>query len=192
MSDPQPITRPGEAIASPGPRALRSRRAGELIFIGVILAFSIVALVMTGFIREPAGSSNVLGARVVPYVVNGLMLVAAAGAFIAVLRGDVGAPDEGEDIDPDAPTSWRTVILITVAFASLIVTIPLLGWPAAVTILFTGSSLALGASTWWKALLLGVGLGVVTQLVFGNLLGLSLPPFGDVLPTVLSGMVSGG
>ncbi|MBO3661934.1 tripartite tricarboxylate transporter TctB family protein [Microbacterium stercoris] len=187
MSEPQPITRPGEVVASPGSGPSRERRIGELAFIGVILVFSIVALVMTGFIREPAGSSNVLGARVVPYAVNGLMLVASIGAFIAVLRGDVGAPDEGEDIDPDAPTSWRTVVLVALAFASLIVTIPLLGWPAAVTILFTGASLALGSGTWWKALLIGLGLGVLTQVVFGTLLGLSLPPFGDVLPGVFGG-----
>ncbi|MEL5990956.1 tripartite tricarboxylate transporter TctB family protein [Microbacterium phosphatis] len=187
MTEPAPITRPGEVIASPGSRALRGRRIGELVFIGVILAFSILALVMTGFIREPAGSSNVLGARVVPYAVNGLMLLASLGALIAVLRGDVGAPDEGEDIDPDAPTSWRTVILVCLAFSSLIVVIPLLGWPVAVTVLFTGASLALGAGSWWKALLLGAGLGILTQIVFGSLLGLSLPPFGDVLPEVFGG-----
>lgn len=167
--------------------ALRSRKLGELIFVGVIIVFAGVALVMTASIREPAGSSNVLGARVVPYAVTGLMLLSSLGAFIAVLRGDVGAADEGEDVDTEARTSWKTVIFLVLAFASLMIVIPIAGWPAAVVVLFAGASLALGASSWWKALLLGLGIGVLTQLLFGNLLGLSLPPFGTILPGVFGG-----
>ena len=173
------------ALASVG--APRSRRVGELVFLGVIAVFSAVALVMTGFIREPMGSSNILGARVVPYAVTGLMLLASLGAIIAVLRGDVGQPDEAEDIDTEARTSWKTVLMLVVSFASLMLVIPLLGWPAAVVVLFTGAALALGAARWWMALIIGAALGVLTQLLFGTLLGLSLPPFGTVLPGVLGG-----
>jgi len=181
MTDP--VSTGAPAIAG----APRSRKIGELVFVGVILAFSILAFVLTGFIREPVGSSNVLGARVVPYAVTGLMLVASVWAVIAVLRGDVGAPDEGEDVDDEARTSWRTVVLLALSFASLMVVIPLLGWPAAVVVLFTGAALALGSSSWWKALLIGAALGIVTQLLFGTVLGLSLPPFGTFLPGVLGG-----
>lgn len=173
------------ALASVG--APRSRRVGELVFLGVIAVFSAVALVMTGFIREPMGSSNILGARVVPYAVTGLMLLASLGAIIAVLRGDVGQPDEAEDIDAQARTSWKTVLLLVVSFASLMLVIPMLGWPAAVIVLFTGAALALGTARWWVALIIGAALGILTQLLFGTLLGLSLPPFGTVLPGVLGG-----
>lgn len=181
MTDP---VIPGASAAAGAPRP---RRFGELAFIGVILVFSVVALVMTGFIREPMGSSNVLGARVVPYAVTGLMLLSSLAAFIAVLRGDVGAPDEGEDVDTEARTSWKTVVLLALAFASLMIVIPIAGWPVAVVVLFTGASLALGAGSWWRTLIIGVGLGVLTQLLFGTLLGLSLPPFGTILPGVFGG-----
>ncbi|WP_460795120.1 tripartite tricarboxylate transporter TctB family protein [Microbacterium sp. GXF0217] len=167
--------------------APRSRTAGELVFLVVIAGFSAVALVMTGFIREPMGSSNVLGARVLPYAVTGLMLLASLGAIIAVLRGDVGQPDEAEDIDTEARTSWKTVLLLVVSFASLMLVIPLLGWPAAVAVLFSGAALALGAARWWMALIIGAALGILTQVLFGTLLGLSLPPFGMVLPGVFGG-----
>lgn len=177
------ITTGASAVAG----VARSRRIGELVFVAVILVFSVIALVMTGFIREPVGSSNVLGARVVPYAVTGLMLLSSLAAFVAVLRGDVGAPDEGEDVDTEARTSWKTVILLALAFASLMVVIPIAGWPAAVIVLFTGAAVALGASNWWKTILLGLGLGILTQLLFGNLLGLSLPPFGTILPGVFGG-----
>ena len=179
----EPLTTGAQTVVG----AARSRRIGELVFLAVIAAFSVVVLVMTGFIREPMGSSNVLGARVVPYAVTGLMLLASLGAIIAVLRGDVGQPDEAEDIDEEARTSWKTVLLLVVSFASLMVVIPLLGWPAAVTVLFTGAALALGAARWWMALIIGASLGILTQLLFGTLLGLSLPPFGTVLPGVLGG-----
>ncbi|WP_426182570.1 tripartite tricarboxylate transporter TctB family protein [Microbacterium sp. TWP3-1-2b2] len=183
------ITTGASAVAG----APRSRKRGELVFVGVIVVFAGVALVMTGFIREPVGSSNILGARVVPYAVTGLMLLSSLAAFVAVLRGDIGAPDEGEDIDTEARTSWRTVIFLALAFASLMVVIPVAGWPAAVVVLFAGASLALGASSWWKALLLGLGLGVLTQLLFGTLLGLSLPPFGTIVPGLMgsSGVLGG-
>ncbi|WP_345751673.1 tripartite tricarboxylate transporter TctB family protein [Microbacterium rhizophilus] len=174
MSQP-PITKGAAVVETAAPRA---RRLGELVFIGIILVFSIVALVMTGAIREPVGSSNVLGARVLPYAINGLMLVASVAAAVAVLRGDVGTPEDSEDLDESAGTSWRTVLLVVLSFASLLVTIPYAGWPIAVTIMFTGASLALGARSWWKALLIGAGLGVLTYLVFGQVLGLSLPLFG--------------
>lgn len=165
----------------------RSRRNGELIFLGVIIAFSALTLVMTGFIREPIGSSNVLGARVVPYGVTIVMLAASVFAFVAVLRGDVGVPEEGEDVDSSVRTSWRTVILILLAFASLIPFIPMFGWPIAVVILFTGASLALGAASWWRAGLIGVAIAIVTQLLFGTLLGLSLPAYGWVFSGVFGG-----
>jgi putative tricarboxylic transport membrane protein len=60
-------------------------------------------------------------------------------------------------------------------FLSLLVLIELAGWPIAVMVLFGGSAITLGAKRWWVALLVGLGLGVVTQLVFGAWLGLSMP-----------------
>lgn len=167
--------------------APRARKTGELVFLGVIIVFSVIAIVMAGSIREPLGSTNILGPRVLPYAVTGLMLITSLIAFVAVLRGDVGSPEDGEDIDPDARTSWGTVALVALAFASLIPFIPLFGWPIAVTVLFTGASLALGAASWWKAALIGVVIAVVTQVLFGTLLGLSLPAFGSVLSGVLGG-----
>jgi putative tricarboxylic transport membrane protein len=51
-------------------------------------------------------------------------------------------------------------------------------------VLFGGAAWSLGAKRWWVALLVGLGLGLVTQLVFGGWLGLSLPagPLLDWIP----------
>ncbi|HJB64643.1 MAG TPA: tripartite tricarboxylate transporter TctB family protein [Candidatus Microbacterium pullistercoris] len=176
-----------ETVARQGAAAPWRARVGELIFVGAILAFSALGVLLSGAIREPVGSSNVLGARVLPYVVTAFMCLTALAAFIATLRGRVGTPEEGEDVDESVGTSWRTVALLVIAFASLMVVIPIAGWPVAVTVLFTGSALALGAKSWWRALLIGAGLGVLTQVLFGILLGLSLPAFGEYLPEVFRG-----
>lgn len=73
---------------------------------------------------------------------------------------------------------------LVVCFLSQIVLIEFAGWPLAVTVLFAGAAWSLGAKRWWMAVAVGFGLGLVTQLVFGSWLGLSLPagPLLDWIP----------
>lgn len=165
----------------------RAVRWESMAFAGFMVLLAVAVLLGTGSIREPIGSSNTLGARVVPYVVGGLLLVAAVAVLVSQLRGKYAAGEEGEDIDPDAKTSWLTVLLLTVALLSLTVTIPFFGWPVGVVVLFTIAATALGAKKWWVALIVGVIVAVVTQVVFGELLGLSLPLTGS-----LTNGISGG
>ncbi|WP_430591523.1 tripartite tricarboxylate transporter TctB family protein [Humidisolicoccus flavus] len=115
---------------------------GEYVFASVVIVLAIVVLIGAGMIRVPAGSSNVLGARAFPYGVGILLLLAGIAVFIGILRGKLGDPEGGEDIAADVPTSWFTVIKISACFLSLIVLIPLAGWPIAVTVLFAGASLS--------------------------------------------------
>ncbi|WP_350563021.1 tripartite tricarboxylate transporter TctB family protein, partial [Psychrobacter sp. CAL346-MNA-CIBAN-0220] len=96
-----------------------------------------------------------------PYAVGGLLLVSGIGVLVGQLRGRFGDAEEGEDVDLDAGTSWITTGIVALAFLSLVVTIPFLGWPLGVTILFAASAIALGARKWWVAVLVGLGLGIV-------------------------------
>ncbi len=158
----------------------RGFRIEAMIFVGLFVILGILVIVGAFSIREPMGSANTLSARVVPISVGAMMLIAAIAVLIEQLRGKFGEPDGGEDIDLDASTSWITVLIVIAAFLSLMFTIPLLGWPIAVTILFLATSLALGAKGWIKPLIVGVMLGALTQFLFGMLLGLSLPLTGDL------------
>lgn len=158
----------------------RGFRIEAMIFIGLFVALAIFVIIGAFEIREPLGNANTLSPRVVPIAVGVLMLVAAIAVLIDQLRGRFGEPDGGEDIDLDSSTSWLTVLILTVSFLSLIVTIPWLGWPLAVMILFFGAAMALGAKSWWMPLIVGLVLGVITQYLFGSLLGLSLPPTGTL------------
>jgi putative tricarboxylic transport membrane protein len=155
----------------------RKRRGivGEYAFAGVCATLGLYAIIGAGFIRVPPGSASVLKARFFPYFVGALLLVASVAVIVDIARGHRGQPDEGEDVDPNARTDWRTVLLLMLCFLSLLVLVELAGWPLAVAVLFAGAAITLGAKRWWMALLIGLGLGLVTQLVFGVWLGLSLP-----------------
>lgn len=175
MSEASPAV-PAEGTAAAPTRAAR---AEAMIFVGIIIALAVAVLIGATTIVEPAGSTAGLGARVVPFAVGGLMLLAAIAVLVGQLRGRYGEADGGEDIDLAASTSWGTTGIIVLAFLSLIVTIPLLGWPLAVVILFAGAAIALGAKRWWLAIIVGVVIGIATWYAFGVLLGLSLPATGD-------------
>lgn len=157
---------------------------GEYLFAAVCAALGVYAIVGAGFIRVPPGSASVLGPRVFPYAVGVLLVAASVAVIVQVARGRRGVPDDGEDVDPDAPTDWLTVGKLVAVFLSQLLLIEWAGWPIAVAVVFGGAAIALGAKRWWAALLIGLGLGLVTQLVFGAWLGLSLPagPILDWIP----------
>ncbi|MGW4927558.1 tripartite tricarboxylate transporter TctB family protein [Agromyces sp. NPDC004153] len=185
---PSGASAPGgpSAAADGGAAVLGDRRGivGEVAFAAVCAALGVYAIVAAGFIRVPPGSSSVLGPRFFPYFVGTLLLAASVAVIVAIARGHRGLPEEEEDVDPAAKTDWRTVLLLVLCFLSQLVLIEPAGWPIAVAVLFTGAALALGAKRCWVAAPIGLGLGLVTQLVFGAWLGLSLPagPLLDWIP----------
>ena len=170
-----PHSAPSDAPSSGG--AARTGRApvGEYLFAGICAALGVYTLVGAGFIRVPPGSSNVLGPRAFPYLVGAVLLAASVAVIVQVARGRLGVPEEGEDVDESVRTDWLTVVKVSAFFLSQVVLIDLIGWPLAVVVVFGGAAWSLGAKRWWKALLVGLVIGVVTQLVFGSWLGLSLP-----------------
>ncbi|MFK4730071.1 tripartite tricarboxylate transporter TctB family protein [Agromyces mediolanus] len=174
--DPAGITRPAGAGAR--------RPVGELVFAAVCALLGVGVIIGAGAIRVPPGSASVLGPRVFPYFVGALLLVSAIAVIVAIATGHRGQPDEGEDVDPNAKTDWRAVLLLVAVFCSQLVLIEFVGWPIAIAVVFAGAALTLGAKRWWVAVLVGLGLGLATQLLFGTWLGLSLPagPLLDWIP----------
>jgi putative tricarboxylic transport membrane protein len=164
----------GERPAT-GDRRPGDRRPGELVLALTTLALGVFVLVQAGGITVP-GSTNTLGPRAFPYLVGAMAAVVGAVLVVAVLRGRYGREEGGEDVDPDAKTDWTTVALLAAVLVVHVFTINILGWPFAAAILFGGAAVVLGARPWWRAVLAGLTLGLVIQVVFGGLLGLSLPP----------------
>lgn len=153
---------------------LDRRAAGELVFALLIFALGVYVLVGTSGIRV-TGIARV-APTVFPTVVSVLLLVSSVAIAFAVLRGRLGTPEESEDADTAASTDWLVLAKITGTVVAHIILIGIVGWWIAAAALFFGVAWSLGAKRWWVALLAGLGVGLVVQLVMGRLLGLSLPP----------------
>jgi putative tricarboxylic transport membrane protein len=116
-----------------------------------------------------------VGPTVFPILVSGILITSATVVLIGVLRGKTGAAEEGEDIDPTARTDWGTVAKLAGLLVAHLLLVNVIGWAFAAALLFGGAAWALGAKRWWVALLVGLGMGLTIQFIFGSLLGLSLP-----------------
>lgn len=160
------------AAVSPRP-GWGADRIGELIFAAGVLALGVVAFVGALSIRTPAGAA--VGPRVFPFMVSAILVAAGLALIVGVLRGHLGAREEGEDIDSDARADWFTIAKLVGLVVGVILLLEVLGWWLVAALLFGGAAWTLGAKRWWIALLVGLALGVGTQLLFGEALGLFLP-----------------
>jgi putative tricarboxylic transport membrane protein len=152
----------------------RVRRWGEVVMTVLLLGIGIYLILGAGRITIP-GSANTVGPRFFPYLVGGATVVVAVLLGLRLLRGDQGPEEGGEDIDPTAPTSWRAVGIISVAFLAHALLINVVGWPLAVTSMFGVVAWALGARGIIRPLLAGGITSVVVWLLFVKALGVVLP-----------------
>lgn len=166
-SQVRPATDP---VATPAERS----KLGEYVFAGLALALGIFVFVGAFSIRVP-GAGTQVGPRVFPFLVGTILIVSAGMVIVDVLRGRLADLEEGEDIDSAAKTDWVTLATITAFVVAHIALIEVVGWPIAAAVLFGGVAWSLGAKRWWMALIIGLVLGLVIFVLFGGLLGLSLP-----------------
>ncbi|SDT31013.1 putative tricarboxylic transport membrane protein [Friedmanniella luteola] len=154
--------------------AERRPRRGELVLSVLLVALGAYLVLDARGIAVP-GSSNTVGPRFFPYLVGGATALVGALLAIRILRGDRGPEEDGEDIDPDAPTSWRAVAIIAVAFLAHALLINVVGWPLAVTSMFGVVAWALGARGVVRPLIAGGITSVIIWLLFVKALGVVLP-----------------
>ena len=104
-----------------------------------------------------------------------------AQRLVSALRGRLGAPEEGEDVDADAATDWVTLAKIALSFAAHIAVVDVVGWALAGALLFTLVAWSLGAKV-VRAAVAGVIIGFTVQALFVTALGVTLPagPFEGV------------
>ncbi len=173
MPDGSPGTEPTivrDGVIRP---ARSSLPAGELVFALLMLALGVFALVGVFGIRVPTGAQ--VGPTVFPVLVSAILLGASATVLAGIFRGQRAQAEEGEDIDESLPTDWLTLAKIVALIVAHLVLLEYIGWAPAAALLFGGVAWALGAKKWWKALLVGVIVALIVQILFGGLLGLSLP-----------------
>jgi putative tricarboxylic transport membrane protein len=159
------------------------RNWGELALTALLLVIGGYLIIGGSTISVP-GSSNTVGPRFFPYLVGGATVVLAVVLGVRILRGDQGPGEEGEDIDPDATTSWWSVVIIAVAFLAHALLINVVGWPLAVTAMFgvvawslgpRSGRTGLGLGGVVRPLLAGGIASVIIWLIFVKALGVALP-----------------
>ncbi|BDZ40642.1 tripartite tricarboxylate transporter TctB family protein [Microbacterium suwonense] len=146
---------------------------GELVFALLMLVLGVLALIGAFSIHVPVGIQ--VGPRVFPIAVSVLLIGTALAVVIGALRGDRAEPEDGEDIDPNAATDWITLAKIVAALVAHLLLIDVIGWAPAAAVLFGIVAWALGAKRWWLGFIIGLVVALAVQVVFGGLLGLSLP-----------------
>jgi putative tricarboxylic transport membrane protein len=163
-------------MSAPGIAPVEASRSkiGEYVFAGLALALGVFVFVGAFAIRLPATGTQV-GPRVFPFLVGTILVVSAVMVIVGIVRGRLAELEEGEDIDSHSQTDWVTLAKIVGFVVAHIALIEVIGWPFAAAVLFGGVAWSLGAKRWWVALLVGLAMGFVVYVLFGGLLGLSLP-----------------
>ncbi|MGE2713746.1 tripartite tricarboxylate transporter TctB family protein [Mycolicibacterium litorale] len=145
--------------------------------ICAVLAVVGVFLVVDA-LRLTAGFAKVdpVGPRAFPIAIGVVLIVLAVILAVVIPRGSVGEADAGEDVDPDAPSDWRTVGLLVGLFVAVIVLVQPLGWVITGTLLFAGAVGILGNRHWVRNIAIGLALSLASFYAFYSGLGIPLPP----------------
>ena len=158
---------------APTPRQ-STRNYPELIVVLLLVGLGIV--VLADAVRLPhVAQRGPVGPAAVPVVIGVLLLVCAAFLAVDVLRGGRGEAEGGEDVELDAPSDWRTVVLLAGAFLADAALIDRVGWPVSGAVLFWGSTYALGSRQYVRDAFLALALSFLTFYLFGRGLGIDLP-----------------
>ncbi len=156
-----------EPLETPSPTAPEGRgNRGRMIVsaVTVLGGFGLVAAswdVDRGDLAHP-------GPGLYPLVVGVLAILAGATGLVEERRSAPSAA--GTSVAAD-PKPWIFVAAMSVG----IIALPTLGYLVSALITGTAVSWAAGQRTWWKALLTGAVLAVVSSLVFRDLLDVYLP-----------------
>jgi putative tricarboxylic transport membrane protein len=140
-----------------------------LALVGGFLVYSALTL--------PAGFAKVdpVGPKFFPMVLGVAALALAVILAIAIPRGSRGEADAGEDIDPDAPSDWRTVGLLVALFVAMILLVNTLGWVVMSTLFFGGAATILGSKHYVRNFVIGLILALASFYAFYSGLGIPLP-----------------
>nr|WP_245788062.1 tripartite tricarboxylate transporter TctB family protein [Amycolatopsis marina] len=166
-----------------GGRASWWRGHSELGICVLLLALGV--LVLTDALSMPTDFTQrgPVGPKSVPVVVGSLLVLVAVLLARNVFRGGRGEAEGGEDVDLEASTDWRTVLLLSAAFLANAALIGTVGFPISSAILFWGACYALGSRNLVRDPLISAAVAVITWFLFNELLGVPLPggPLMEVL-----------
>lgn len=183
MSDPTDTPQPPTGLAEPddAPRPVEARTTkfwdgrSALVIPAILLVIAGLMLLGIGDI-ETEGS--LFGPQAFPWIVIGGLVIVAVLLALSILRNpEVPASQVAEDgsIKPGTASNWTAVAITVGSVALFILILQPVGWIISAALVFWGVSVGLGARNYLVALMAGLIMSSIIQLVFAGLLGLSLP-----------------
>lgn len=153
------------------------KRTDKAQYLVCAVLVAVGAFVIYDALSLEAGFAKVdpVGPKMFPVVIGGVLILLAIVLAIAIPRGSVGEADAGEDVDPDAPSDWRTVGLLVGLFVATILLVQPLGWAITGALLFAGAATVLGSRHYVRNILIGAVLSVGSFYAFYSGLGIPLP-----------------
>jgi putative tricarboxylic transport membrane protein len=146
----------------------------EHIASALIGVAGLAILVSASNIRIPL-TTNVVDPRFFPRVVGALLCVMSVLHAVTVAKGNLGEPDEGEDVDLSLPPDFRALFVVGGSFVAHALLVDRIGWVPAAVLLFAGSAFGLGARKPLRVLMVSIVLSVSVFLLFRKGLGVFLP-----------------
>lgn len=143
-----------------------------LVLLGLFLVYGILDM-------EIADDSEIFGPRAFPWITAGFCFLIAALLTVSIMRNpEVREPvldQHGRPVRGPA-SNWRAAGITIGSFVAFAVLLMPAGWILAGAVVFWGVTVGLGSTKYFANLLIGLALSSIVQLVFGGLLGLTLPP----------------
>lgn len=159
-------------------------RWSELLVAAGFLLTGIIILIGTQDIRVTRAAT--VSPRIIPQIVGIAILLVGTWYVIDIIRHPhvISGGEDSEDVDIDAPTDWRTLIIIGIALTIFAFTVQPLGFALASALMFAITSYAMGSQRHVLNILIGLVLGTIVFTIFDGWLGVRLPDgfLADILP----------
>ncbi len=158
-----------------GPEPTGWQRWIELaVAIGVI-AVAIGIMWLAQDFRQPR--SVRVSPRVFPQLVGGGMFIVGVWYVVDIIRNPnrLSGGEDSEDVDVEADTNWRTLILMGVGLVTFAILVQPAGFSLAAAAMFFITSYAMGARKYVATIAIGLILGIAVYLIFDTWLGVRLP-----------------
>ncbi len=162
-------------MSAQNPTASPLQGRSELGMAALLGAAGALVLWDAVHLHAPYSESDPVGPRAVPYLISALLIGCAVWLATDVLRGGKGVAEEGEDVDLEHPTEWRTVVPLVGVFLANVLLVDRLGWVVSGALFFWGSVWALGSRHYVRDAVISVVLSVATFYGFYLGLGIYLP-----------------
>lgn len=147
----------------------------ELGVAAFLLVVGGVVLWNGATMSAPFSHADPVGPRAFPFIIGGMLVVVAVLLAIDVLRGGRGEAEDGEDVDLESGTDWKTILPLVGAFILNILIIDTVGWVISGSIMFFLSVWALGGRSYIRMAIISILLALASFYGFYSGLGIKLP-----------------